>query len=373
MNRSRLGRETSNFPTVKRGILEIGAYVAGKSKAAGFELPIKLSSNENSLGCSPAAQEAYLSAVGRIHLYPDGKADALREAVATRYGLEPDRLVFGCGTEELIGLLNQIFLEPSDNIVQGQYGFAAYAIGARACQGEVRYAREPNLVVQVDEILGRVDERTRLVFIANPANPTGTWITSAEVHRMHASLPPAVVLVLDGAYAEYVTAPGFDTGLALARGAPNVVVTRTFSKIHGLAGLRVGWAYCPSPIADALERIRPPFNTSIPAQAAAIAALDDTAFQRQSVALVERWRPWLIARLNGIGLRVTPSAANFVLVHFPQTPRRTAAEAEAFLATRGILVRNVANYGLPNALRIALGLEDHNKILVKAFADFLAL
>jgi histidinol-phosphate aminotransferase len=184
-------------------------------------------------------------------------------------------------------------------------------------------------------------------------------------------LPPSVVLVLDGAYAEFVTAQNFDSGLALARSAQNVVVTHTFSKIHGLAGLRVGWAYCPSPIANALERIRPPFNTSIPAQAAAIAALEADDFQRQSVGLVERWRPWLTEQLNGLGLRVTSSATNFVLVHFSRQSGRTASEAEAFLATHGILVRNVANYGLPNAVRIAVGLEDHNRMLVKSLADFL--
>jgi len=358
-------------PVAKAGILDITPYVPGKAKAEGIENPIKLSANENILGCSPAAREAFVAAAGQMGLYPDGRGGALRAAVAERHGLEPERLILGCGTDEIFALLNQVFLEPGDNIVQGEYGFGAYAIGARANQGEVRLAAETNYRIDIDAILGQVDERTRLVFIANPANPTGTFITADEIARLHADLPPRVVLVLDGAYAEFNRDPTFTDGLELARGAENIVVTHTFSKLHGLASLRVGWAYAPAAIAHAVDRIRLPFNTSIAGQAAAVAALADLEFQARSLALVEQWRPWLTQQLGGLGLEVVPSAANFVLVGFSTRPGKTAAEAEVFLARRGLIVRGVAGYGLPNHLRITIGLEAHNRAVVEALADFL--
>ncbi len=274
-------------PEPKPGILDITAYTPGKARAEGVAHPIKLSSNENILGSSPMAKAAFLAAAETLNLYPDSRADGLRAAVAAHFGLEPERLVFGDGTDEVLHLLNQVFLEPGDNIVMGQYGFSAYSIGARACQGEVREAPEPGYRLCVDEILKRVDERTRLVFITQPGNPTGSFLTGDELRALHQGLPGDVALVIDGAYAEFATDGAFDGGLELARGAQNVIVTRTFSKIYGLAALRVGWAYCPAHIADAVDRIRAPFNTSTCAQEAAIAALKDEDFRRRSV---EQWR-----------------------------------------------------------------------------------
>src|SRR5690606_5897070 len=256
MSDTLIDRAAAPRPVPKAGILDISPYKPGKAQVAGVADPIKLSANENILGSSDKAREAFASAAGQLNMYPDGRANILRAAVAERFRLEPDRLIFGCGSDEIFQLLNQVFLEPGDNIVQGEHGFAAYAIGARACQSEVRLAPEKDLRVDVDELLKLIDERTRLVFIANPANPTGTMITGAEVRRLHAVLPPSVVLVLDGAYAEFVDDPAFEDGIDLAREAENVVVTRTFSKIHGLAALRVGWAYAPEPISDAVNRIR---------------------------------------------------------------------------------------------------------------------
>src|SRR6202008_4606956 len=263
------------------------------------------------------------------------------------------------------------FLEPGDNIVQGEFAFAAFAIGAYACQAEVKIAREPDFRIDVDEMLKVVDDRTRLVFLANPGNPTGTWIPFSDVRRLHEALPPGVVLVLDGAYSEFVTDPSFSDGLEYARDKANVVVTHTFSKLHGLAALRVGWAYGPAEVIAAMDRIRQPFNTSIPAQRAAIAALADEDFQRRSIALVEQWRPWLEQQLGGLGLDVVrPSAANFVLVGIPKIPGPTATDAEAYLSSKGLLVRQVTNYGLPDHLRITIGLEEHNRAVVEALTDF---
>lgn len=359
-------------PIPKPGILAIHAYVPGKAMAEGIAEPVKLSANENPLGSSPKAREAFATAERSLHIYPDPRANMVRAAIAERYRLEPERLIFGCGSDEVFQLLNQTFLEPGDNMVQGQYGFAAFAIGAYACQAEVRRAPEPDFRIDVDELLKCVDDRTRLVFLANPGNPTGTWIPFSEVRRLHDALPPSVVLVLDGAYGEFALDATFDDGLDLARTAANVVVTHTFSKLHGLAGLRIGWGYAPLEIAQAVDRIRLPFNTSIPAQRAAVAALADEDFQRATLELTETWRPWLNQQLGGLGLDVVgPSAANFVLVGFPKTPGRTAAEADEFLTSRGLLVRAVGLYGLPDHLRVTIGLEAHNRALVEALADFL--
>lgn len=366
-----LDRGAAQRPTPKPGILDIAPYVPGKAKVDGVEHPLKLSANENILGSSPLAREAFATAIDQLHMYPEGRSNMLRAAIGEKYGLEPERLLFGCGSDEIFQLINQTFLEPGDNIVQGQYGFGAYAIGARACQAEVRFAPEKDYRIDVDELLKLVDGRTRAVFVANPGNPTGTWVGGAEIRRLHAALPPSVILVLDGAYAEFVDDPGFEDGAAMVREFDNVVMTRTFSKLHGLAALRVGWAYMPEEMAAAVDRIRLPFNVNIPAQLAAVAALGDDDFQARSLALVAQWRPWLAQQLGGLGLEAIPSAANFILVGFPKTPGRTAKEAEAFLASRGIIVRGVTGYGLPDHLRMTIGLEEHNRALVEALSDFM--
>jgi len=367
-----LARSAALRPEPKPGILHITPYKPGKSHAEGVADPVKLSGNENILGCSPKAREAFIAAADQLNVYPDGRGGNLRAAIAKRYGLEPERLVLGCGTDEVLHLINQTFLEPGDNIVQGEYAFGAYGIGAMACQAEVRSAAEPRYRLDIDLMLELVDDRTRLVFVTNPANPTGTFTTREELARLHAALPPSVVLVIDAAYAEFCTDPVFTDGLDMARHADNVIVTHTFSKLHGLAALRVGWGYAPAPIADAIDRIRPPFNVSIPGLNAAVAALADEDFQAKSLAHVETWRPWLTQQLGGLGLEVVPSSANFVLVEFPRTPGKTAAEAEPFLASRGLIVRGVGGYGLPWHLRVTIGLEEHNRALVAALAEFLA-
>ncbi len=366
MNRARATR-----PLPKPGIMDIHAYVPGKAQADGVANPIKLSANENILGASPKAREAFVSAADELQVYPDSRTTILRTAIAQRFRLEPDRLIFGCGSDEVFALLNQTFLEPGDNIVQGEYGFAAFAIGARACQAEVKLAKEPGYRIDVDEMLKVVDDRTRLIFLANPGNPTGTWIPFSEVLRLHAALPPSVVLVLDGAYSEFATDPAFQDGLDFARGTDNVVVTHTFSKLHGLAALRVGWGYAPVEIAAAVDRIRLPFNTSIAGQRAAVAALADEDFQARSIAHVEQWRPWLAQQIGGLGLDIVgPSATNFVLIGFPKTGK-TAAAADEFLSARGLLTRRVVNYGLPDHLRLTIGLEEHNRAVVEALAAFM--
>lgn len=357
-------------PVPKSGILDIAPYVGGKSRLEGFAEPIKLSSNENALGCGAKAREAYLGAQQSLHIYPDGRAASLRAAVAAHHGLEPERLIFGNGSDEVFALLNQTYLQPGDVMVTSQYGFLAYRISALANQAEVRLAPEPDLRADVDSLLALVDERTKIVFLSNPGNPTGSWNSGEEIARLHGGLPQDVLLVVDEAYAEFVTEPDWESALSLARHAPNLVVTRTFSKIHGLAGLRVGFGYAPLAVAEAVDRIRLPFNTSVPAQQAAIAALGDLDHQARSRELVRQWRPRLTQAIRGMGLEVLPSAGNFVLVRFSDGPR-SAQAANAFLHSRGIIVRPVGGYGLHDCLRITVGAPEHNEALIAALSAFL--
>jgi len=355
----------------KPGILDIAPYVGGKSKIEGVAEPMKLSSNENALGAGEKAREAYHAAVANIHIYPDGRAGKLRDAVAAHHGLEGDRLIFGNGSDEVFALLNQTYLIAGDNIVTGQYGFLAYRISALANQASVKLAPEPRFKAEVEAILEQVDERTKIVYISSPSNPTGSYNTAEETRRLHAALPPHVLLVIDEAYAEFVSAPDWETSFPLARDADNIVVTRTFSKIHGLGGLRIGFGYAPRSVAEAVDRIRLPFNVSIPGIEAAVAALGDEAHQKASRELVETWRPRLTQAIKGFGSDVFPSVGNFVLVRFPD-PARTAAAANDYLNGKGIIVRPVGGYGLPDCLRITVGTEDQNRAVLDALSEFAA-
>ena len=354
----------------KPGILDIAPYVGGKSKIDGVAEPMKLSSNENALGAGQKARDAYQAAVNNIHVYPDGRAGKLRDAVAEQHGLEGERLIFGNGSDEVFALLNQTYLQPGDNIVTGQYGFLAYRISALANQASVKLAPEPGFKAEVEAILEQVDERTKIVYISSPSNPTGSYNTAEETRRLHAALPANVLLVIDEAYAEFVTAPDWETSFPLAKDAGNIVVTRTFSKIHGLGGLRIGFGYAPLKVCEAVDRIRLPFNVSVPGLDAAVAALGDAAHQKASLDLVEAWRPRLTQAIKGFGFEVFPSAGNFVLVRFADAAR--AAAANDYLQTKGIIVRGVGGYGLPDCLRITVGTEDQNRAVLDALSEFAA-
>lgn len=362
---------TQAAPQPKPGILDIAPYVGGKSSLAGIAEPMKLSSNENALGPGEKARAAYEAAIRAIHLYPDGRANRLRAAVAEHHGLEPERLIFGNGSDEVFALLNQTYLTAGDNIVTGQYGFLAYRISARGCEATEKLAPEPDYKAEVDALLAQVDDRTRIVYLSNPSNPTGSWNTADEIRRLHEGLPSSVLMVIDEAYAEYVTEPGWQTALPLAREATNVVVTRTFSKIHGLGGLRIGFGYAPLHVAEAVDRIRLPFNVSVPGIEAATAALADEAHQKASRELVETWRPRLTQAIRGFGFTVLPSAGNFILVLFPDE-KRTAAAANEYLNSKGIIVRQVGGYGIHDGLRITVGTEDQNRAVIDALSEFAA-
>ncbi len=359
-------------PEPRPGVLAISAYVPGKSHAPGVEKVYKLSSNETPIGPSPKAVEAYAQAGARLEDYPDGTAALLRAAIGRAYGLDPARIICGAGSDELLNLVAHVYLGPGDEAIYCEHGFLVYHIATLAAGGTPVVAPEKDLTADVDAILARVSERTRLVFLANPNNPTGTYLPIAEVRRLQSGLPANVLLVLDAAYAEYVRKNDYEVGLELALSAPNVLMTRTFSKIHGLAGLRIGWAVGPAHVIDALNRVRGPFNMNTPALAAGAAAIADQAHVEKAADHNARWLPWLTGEMEKLGLKVTPSVANFLLIHFPETPGRTAREADAFLTRRGLILRVVASYGLPNALRMTVGSEEANRLVVAALADFIA-
>lgn len=364
--------EENGGPRPRSGIMEISAYVPGSSGAAHKGKVFKLSSNETPLGPSPRALEAYRAAAGQLELYPDGGATALRDAIAAKYGLDAGRIVCGAGSDELISLLCHAYLDTGDETVYSQHGFLMYRISTLASGGVPVVAPETGETASVDAMLARVGPRTKLVFLANPNNPTGTYLPYEEVRRLHAGLPARTILVIDAAYAEYVRRNDYSAGIELVANSGNVVMTRTFSKIHGLAALRLGWAYCPAAIADVLNRTRGPFNVSAPAIEAGVAALADAAFVERAVAHNEKWLPWLTERLGGLGLKVTPSVGNFLLVHFPDSNGGRAADADDFLQARGIYLRRMEAYGLPRCLRLTVGTEEANRLVVEALSRFMA-
>jgi histidinol-phosphate aminotransferase len=364
---------TNPTPPVPRpGILDIAPYVGGEARIAGVERPIRLASNESALGPSPKAMAAFRALADDIHRYPEGSAAALREAIGRSHRLDPARIVCGAGSDELIALLLRCYAGPGDEVLYSRHGFLMYPIGALSVGATPVAAPERALTADVDALLERVTERTRLVFIANPNNPTGTYLGAHELARLHAGLPSSVVLAIDAAYAEFVNRNDYEPGAALVDRAENVVMLRTFSKIYALAGLRLGWAYCPTAIADVLNRVRGPFNVSTPALAAGVAAVEDTASLARARAHNDRWLPWFSQRLAALGLPLTPGVANFVLPQFPDEAGHDAEAAFAFLQSRGILTRKMGGYGLPRHLRITIGTGEEMGKVAAAIGEFMA-
>ncbi|MBT8473273.1 MAG: histidinol-phosphate transaminase [Marinicaulis sp.] len=356
-------------PTPRPGILDIKPYVPGSSEAPGATRIFKMSSNESALGPSPKAMEAFEAASRDLHLYPDGASTALREQLAEIYDLDAGRIVCGAGSDELLQLLTKAYVGEGDNIVQTDHGFLVYALAAMGNGGEPRFAPEKNLTADVDEMLKLVDDKTRIVFLANPNNPTGTYIPDSEVRRLRENLREDVILVIDSAYAEYMEEPDYADGAAMVDDFDNVVMTRTFSKIYGLGGMRLGWAYFPAAIADVINRIRGPFNVSAPAIAAGVAALEDTDFVAKNLEFNRRERDWLQQQLGGLGLDFVPSYGNFILVKFPVTPGKNANDIQSYLRAGGVIVREVGAYKLGEYLRISIGEEDGNRKLIELLRE----
>ena len=347
-------------------ILDIVPYKGGEPSEDGW----KLSSNENPLGASPHAIAALTEAATSLERYPDGGATRLRSAIAEKYGLDADRIVCGSGSDEIFQLLGRAYLRPGDEIIQTTHGFLVYRLVAQQSGAVTISAPEQNYTADVDAMLACVTDKTRIVFLANPNNPTGTYIPFDEVKRLHAGLRDDILLVLDGAYAEYVRKNDYDAGTALAGEARNVLMTRTFSKIHGLAALRLGWAYGPADVIDALHRVRGPFNVNAPAQAAGIASLADDAFLEASFAHNEAELGRMTADLTTLGYELVPSVGNFLLIKFASEAEKKSADA--FLRARKIVIRDMTAYGLPECLRLSFGTVAADDDVLAAFAAFKA-
>jgi histidinol-phosphate aminotransferase len=351
--------------------MEIPLYEGGKSRIQGVSRVIKLSSNEAALGPSPKAVAAYAERQTALHRYPAGDSGELRAAIAEVHGLDPARIICGAGSDEILSLLCRAYAGSGDEVIHTAHGFLMYAIYALSVGAKPVSVPERNLTADVSAILSAVTPRTRIVFLANPNNPTGTYLPKAAIESLRAGLREDIVLILDAAYAEFMDAPDYDDGTALATSTPNTVITRTFSKIYGLGGLRLGWGYGPKAIIDTLERLRSPFNVSGPAQAAGAAAMRDRAHIDKAKAHNAKWMKIALQRLRGLGLNIAGESGNFILALFDGKAGKTAAAADEFLQSRGIIARRVENYGLPHHLRITIGADDEMELLLSALAEFM--
>lgn len=351
--------------------MDIEAYVPGESEIGDGVPVIKLSSNETPLGPSPKALAAFRNC-DDLSRYPDGPATALREAIGAAYGLNPSHIVCGAGSDEILNLLASAYLGPGDEAIYTEHGFLVYRIAILANGATPVIAPESDCRASVDAILGCVTDKSKIVFLANPNNPTGTYLPFDELQRLRKGLPENVLLVIDAAYAEYVRRNDYEAGLELVATTDNTVMTRTFSKVYGLAALRLGWCYAPGPVADVLNRIRGPFNVSAPAIAAGIAAINDRAHMEKAVAHNDEWVDWLTQKISALDLEVTPSVANFLLVHFPDKEGQRAADADAALKKEHIILRRVTGYGFPNALRLTIGTAEENRKAAAALEAFMA-
>ena len=361
-----------SLPPPRPGILDIAPYVGGESSVPGLNRVIKLASNESALGPSPQALAVLRNAAASLHRYPDGGCVALRRALGQHFDVDPNRIVCGAGSDELLGLLARGYVGPGETTLYTEHGFLIYPIATRAVGAVPLAVAERDLCADVDALLAAVTATTRIVFLANPNNPTGTYLPAHEMRRLREELPSDVLLVIDAAYAEYVDAGDYSPGFELVDEFGSVVVTRTFSKIFGLAGARLGWAYCPEAVADVLNRLRMPFNVSAPAQAAGIAALADRAFIEEAQRHNRHWRTWARDVIAGMGLEVPESQGNFLLIRFPEQPGRNAEAADTWLKSRGYIARRVASYGLADRLRVTVGLEAEMRGFVSVLAEFIA-
>ncbi|NNF70810.1 MAG: histidinol-phosphate transaminase [Rhodobacteraceae bacterium] len=356
----------TDTPQPQPGILDIALYQGGASHADGVERVIKLSSNENPFGTSDAAKAALIATASTLHRYPSTDHAGLRNAIGEVHGLDPETIICGVGSDEILCFLCQAYAGVGDEVIYTEHGFSMYRIYALGAGATPVQVPEAERVVDVAAILTAVTPKTRLVFLANPANPTGTMIGQEALVRLADGLPGHVILVLDGAYAEFPE--NYDGGASLIATRGNVVMTRTFSKLYGLGGLRVGWGHGPKAIIDVLNRMRGPFNLSSVQLATAEAALRDRAFAERCLAENTRLRRWLIDALGRVGVPCDESHANFVLARFASPDEADATEAR--LRADGILVRKVAGYNLPQCLRITVGDEASCRRVVSVIGAF---
>lgn len=348
-------------PQPKRRIMDIKPYVGGEGRMDIFaEPPARLASNENPLGCSPLAREAYKTVAAELHRYPDGGCAALRQAIGAAYGLDAEKIVCGNGSEELISLLIRAYAGEGDEVVYSQYGFLLYPLGILSTNATPVTAPERDMRSDVDALLATVTPKTKIMLIANPNNPTGSYLTTAEMQKLRAGLRDDILLVIDAAYAEFVDAPDYDDGRALVDAAQNTVMLRTFSKIHGLAALRLGWGYFPTDVAGVLNRVRGAFNVSAPSQAAGVAALADKDFIARTLDVTNAGRQQIYDGLTALGVHFWPSVGNFILARFGDR----SEDIRLRLKENGVFIRQMGAYNLPDCLRISIGTAPENARLL---------
>lgn len=360
----------ANAPTPLPHVAALSPYIAGKSGDKGQRV-IKLSSNESNFGPSPKAIEALQKGLRGLHRYPDGSHADLREALGEVHGITPKRILCGNGSDELISLLLHCYCAPGDNIVYSEHGFLMYSIYAQGFGVEAIAAKEVALTAHVDNLLTAVTDRTKIVFLANPNNPTGSMLPRGEIERLHAALPPQVLLVIDAAYAEYPEGDAYEDGQALAETHANVVMLRTFSKCYALAALRLGWMVASEAVINAVGRVRSPFNVNALALAAGTAATRDQSHIAEVVALTREFRNDTATALADAGIIVHPSHTNFLLLEFSTSGNKTASDANRYLTEQGVILREVANYGLPHCLRMSIGLGVENAAVVDILTRFM--
>lgn len=359
------------IPQPRPCVLELPEYVPGDRELKGIAEPIKLSSNESTLGPSPQALKAYADAATQLHRYPDPDQNELRDALAEHFGLAVNQLICGNGSAELIQILIHAYVGEGDEVLLSEYGFPLYRIFAISQGASVALSSEVDCVTSVDSLLECVTPKTKLVAIANPNNPTGTYLSGSEVRRLHANLPEHVLLLLDEAYAEYVTAEDFESGLKWADETENVVVARTFSKLYGLAALRIGWMLAPQRVFQTMQRFRITFNTNGPALATAVAALHDVEYTKQVQHHNHLWRKRMTEELEAQGLNVIPSMANFLLIQFLDEPKSNSEAAANALKCNGIIPRPVSAGSPPNCIRITIGKSEENQAVLHTLKQFM--
>ncbi len=352
--------------------MDISPYAGGRATLDGHQQVIRLASNESALGPSPRAIAAYEAESNSLHRYPDGGAHDLRSALGELHKLDSACIVCGAGSDEILQLLTKSYAGPGDEVLFSRHGFLVYEIAARAAGATPVTAPETNCRSDVDALLAHVTDKTRILFLANPNNPTGSYISKAEMRRLWSALPENILLVIDAAYAEFVTADDYDSGAELVEAGRNVVMTRTFSKIYGLASLRLGWCYGSEEVIDVINRVRGPFNNTGPALAAGLAAVEDQAHIETARRHNDKWLKCFKEEMPKIGIAVLPSVCNFVLLRFAEDGAHNSKAADAHLIGRGILARNVDNYHLPDCLRVSIGLDHEMDALFSALKEFMA-
>lgn len=357
-------------PKTHSWIEGLNVYVSGKFKVASFSNPVKLSANESALGPSPKAMKAYADAAPTLHRYPDPAYNDLRAAISNKYSIDKDRIVCGVGSDEILKLACRAYLKPGDEAIYVAHSFSMYPIAVKSVGGIPIEVRDELYTANVDNIITAITDKTKLVFLANPNNPTGTYLAKDEIERLWKNIPNHVLLVLDAAYAEFVSNEDYDAGIELVEKSKNVLMTRTFSKLYGLAALRLGWGYACTEISQTLDKIRDPFNVPSSAQVAGVAALNDVEFEKIAKKHTKKWREWLAVELTHLGFDVIPSSTNFILFEINQE-NKSAKEANDFLVSKGYILRYYNDQGLESFLRVTIGTENENKDLIRLLKEYL--